>query len=156
MKYRQLTREQLESLHSEFAKFLASQEIDHKEWSEIKKENPQLVEEELNLFSDMVWEDVLSRTEYIDHFSKQTINLFHCEKDKISRIVIKSNDTVDFLSKEGYQVLLKNPKSESIDIFQGSKKYVSDRNKEIFSLIEMGGNISKGELFTYFQRLISS
>ena len=44
MKYRQLTKEQLEALHEEFAKFLASQDIDVKEWTKIKASNPKLVE----------------------------------------------------------------------------------------------------------------
>ena len=38
MKYRQLTKEQFESLHAEFSQFLASQSIDVKEWTQIKKE----------------------------------------------------------------------------------------------------------------------
>ena len=56
MKYRQLTKEQFENLHQEFARFLASQSIDVKEWSEIKKEKPslqkpkQLVNIQPNLF----------------------------------------------------------------------------------------------------------
>jgi len=32
MKYRQLTKEQLESLHKEFAQFLATQKIDAVQW----------------------------------------------------------------------------------------------------------------------------
>lgn len=156
MKYRQLTKEQLESLHKEFAHFLASQEIDAKEWAKIKEENSALVEEELNLFSDMVWEDVLTRVEYIDHFSSQTINLFQCNEDSISRIVIKTTKEIDLLSKEGYEWLLQHPNDESIEIFIGEKSYSKDRNPEIFSLIEQGGNISKGELFNYFHRLTES
>ncbi len=155
MKYRQLTKEQLESLHKEFAQFLASQEIDVNEWTKIKEENPALVQEELNLFSDMVWEDVLTRVEYIDHFSAQTINLFKCDEDSISRIVITTTKEMDFLSKEGYEWLLQNPNDDSIELFTGKKVYEKERNQEIFSLIEQGGNISKGELFSYFQRLIN-
>ena len=37
MKYTQLTKEQLEELHEEFALFLAAQSIDVKEWDSIKK-----------------------------------------------------------------------------------------------------------------------
>ena len=80
MKYRPLTKEQLEELHREFALFLASQEIDVKEWEKIKETKPALVQKELELFSDMVWEDVLTKTNYLEHFSKQTINLFKCNE----------------------------------------------------------------------------
>ena len=58
MKYRQLTKEQFESLHEEFARFLASQSIDVKEWNQIKEEKPHVAEEEMNVFSDVVWDDV--------------------------------------------------------------------------------------------------
>jgi len=40
MKYRQLTKEQFENLHEEFARFLASQKIDVHEWNQIKEEKP--------------------------------------------------------------------------------------------------------------------
>ena len=65
MKYRQLTKEQFESLHVEFAKFLATQSIDAKEWKQFKKDKPEVAEEEMNIFSDIVWEDVLTKTKYI-------------------------------------------------------------------------------------------
>ena len=59
MKYRQLTKEQFESLHKEFAQFLATQSIDVKEWNEIKKGKPNLAIQEMNIFSDIVWALVL-------------------------------------------------------------------------------------------------
>jgi hypothetical protein len=68
MKYRQLTKEQFEGLHEEFAHFLATQSIDAKEWTQIKKEKPTVAEDEMNVFSDVVWDDVLTKTAYIEHF----------------------------------------------------------------------------------------
>ena len=84
MKYRQLSKEQFLELHSEFSKFLATQQIDVKEWEQIKKEKPEVAEEELNIFSDVVWEEVLSKTNYLEHISEHHINLFKCNLEKIS------------------------------------------------------------------------
>lgn len=155
MKYRQLTKEQFESLHEEFARFLASQSIDKKEWEEIKTQKPHIAEEEMNVFSDVVWDDVLTRTAYIEHFSPKTINLFKCNKEEIQRIVIQINKEINVLEQEGYEWLLKNPQDEAIEYLQGEKKYTKERNPEIFDLLEKGGNISKGELFEYFKKLLS-
>ncbi len=49
MKYILLTKEQLKALNKEFIKFLASQQIDVKEWDEIKKgnDNPKKIVESL-------------------------------------------------------------------------------------------------------------
>lgn len=155
MKYRQLTKEQFESLHQEFAHFLASQSIDVKEWNTIKKEQPNVAEEEMNIFSDVVWDDVLNKTKYLEHFSEKSANLFKCDEDKIYRIAIKVNWDINLLKQDGFEWLMKNPMDNSVDIFKGSKKYSSERNKEIFDLIEKGSAISKGDIYEYFSQLIS-
>jgi hypothetical protein len=155
MKYRQLTKEQLESLHEEFAKFLATQSVDAKEWETIKKEKPTMATEELNIFSDMVWEDVLTKTKYVEHFSKTSVNLFKCEEDEIHRIAIQVNWDINLLEQQGFEWLMQNPMDNSVDIFRGTKIYNTERNLEIFDLIEKGSSISKGEIFEYFSQLVS-
>ena len=155
MKYRQLTKEQFESLHKEFALFLASQSIDVKEWNQLKKEKPQVAEEEMNVFSDVVWDDVLTKTSYLEHFSKQSINLFKCEDKEIHRIFVKINKDINLLEQEGFEWLLSNPTDDVVEYFNGTKKYASERNSEVFDLIEKGSAISKGELYEYFTQLIS-
>ena len=155
MKYRQLTKEQFSELHHEFAKFLATQQIDVEEWKKIKKENLSMAEEELNIFSDVVWEDVLTKTEYLEHISENNINLFKCNSKEIIRIYIKLNDpSKSFLKSEDFDWFKNNPLDNSIEYFKAMKKYTKDRNLEIFELIEMGGQISKGELFTTISQLI--
>ena len=155
MKYRQLTKEQFESLHKEFALFLASQSIDVKEWNQLKKEKPQVAEDEMNVFSDVVWDDVLTKTAYLEHFSKQSINLFKCDSAKIHRIFVKINKDINLLEQEGFEWLLSNPIDEAVEYFNGTKKYASERNSEVFDLIEKGSAISKGELYEYFSQLIT-
>ena len=155
MKYRQLTKEQFESLHEEFATFLASQSIDVKEWNQIKEEKPTVAEDEMNVFSDVVWDDVLTKTEYLEHFSKQSINLFKCDENEIHRIFVKVNKDLDLLEKEGFEWLLSNPMDEKVELFTGTKPYSEERNSELFDLIEKGSSIAKGELYEYFNRLTS-
>jgi hypothetical protein len=155
MKYRQLTKEQFEELHEEFARFLASQKIDVKEWEKIKKEKPEVAEEELNIFSDLVWEDVLSTSEFIEHYSKSSINLFKCQTTLIERIMVKTkNSSVDFLKKSGIDWLSKNAGDVSLEYFYAHKEYSKDRNVELFDLIEKGGVMTKGYLYTSIAEVI--
>ena len=156
MKYRQLTTEQFSELHLEFSKFLATQQINANEWNTIKKEKPAMAEEELNIFSDVVWEDVLTKTNYLEHISKNDINLFKCNSEEIIRIYIKLNDTSkSFLNPTDYDWFLINPLDDKIDYFKAVKKYSKERNSEIFNLIELGSQISKGELFVKISQLIA-
>ncbi len=155
MKYRQLTKEQFENLNEEFARFLACQGIDKKEWEQIKKEKPQVAEDEMNVFSDVVWDDVLTKTEYLEHYSKNTLNLFKCNEKDIKRIVVKVSLEINLLEKEGFEWLFKNPTDSKVDILQGTKPYKDERNTEIFDLVEKGSIISKGDVFEYFNNLIN-
>lgn len=156
MKYRQLSKEQFESLHKDFASFLATQSIDIKEWNTIKAENMPLAEKQLDVFSDMVWDDVLNKTNYIEHFSKTTLNLFKCEENEIHRIAIEISWDINLLEQKGFEWLMQNPLDNSVSIYKGSKPYNKNmRNSELFDLIEKGGAISKGEIFDYFNQLIS-
>ena len=155
MKYRQLTKEQIEGLHQEFAQFLASQRIDVKEWNQIKKDKPHLAEDEMNVFSDVVWEDVLTKTIYLEHFSKTSVNLFKCDDEEIHRIAIKITWDINLLDQKGFEWLMQNPMDNSVEIFKGTKPYHSERNTEIFDLIEKGSVITKGEIFEFFNTLIS-
>ena len=68
MKYDRLTREQFEELHKEFINFLAAQSITAAEWEEIKTTKPETAEEELDVFSDLVWEGVLNQAQFLEHF----------------------------------------------------------------------------------------
>jgi hypothetical protein len=155
MKYRQLTKEQFEELHLEFARFLASQKIDAKEWRVLKKEKPEVAHEEMNIFSDVVWEQVLENANFVEHFSKQSINLFKTQQTLVERILIKTNNSsIDFQTEEGLSWLIANASDESLSYFYAHKNYAKNRNLEIFDLIEKGAVISKGSLYISASKFI--
>jgi len=148
MKYALLTKEQLASLHKDFAQFLASQQIDVVEWEAIKLNKPKVAQEEIELFSDLVWDDVLTKTKYINHISPKQINLFNCSATGMHRIVVKiAKEGFDFFNEDDYKWLLENLNHNSLTFFQAQKKYQKERNLELFDLIQKGGVVSKGELY---------
>lgn len=156
MKYERLTREQLEELHEEFATFLASQQITKEEWEKIKREKPAVAEEELDLFSDLVWEGVLNKVRFLEHFSPQHIFLFHFDEKSIDLIGIKvNNPAVDLQTTEGYQWLKQNLLNDDVEIYSSEKPISEDRNKDIFALIKQGANITQGDLYKYFEPMIA-
>ena len=151
MEYKRLSTEQFEALHEEFATFLATNSIDKKEWDLLKLNEIEKAEVLLDLFSDMVWNDVLDKELFIEHLNPNHFFLFECLKDKINLILLKSEDhTIDFTSPSGLQWVQDNFQSESLSLFQSSKTY-SNRKQEIFDLIQKGGNITTG---TYFKSII--
>lgn len=157
MKYKRLTKEQFEELHSEFTNFLATQSIDKAEWDKIKTEKPEVAEQELDVFSDLIWEGVLGNTHYLEHFSKNHIFLFHCQEQLIQSIVLKASDPqVDFMQKDGLQWLSDNMFTDAVEIHLGKKQYDSERNASIFDLITQGAILSDGQLYLQVNSIINS
>ncbi len=155
MKYKQLTKEQFEALHEEFAQFLATQQVDIKEWNAIKKDNPEVADQELNLFSDVVWDDVLNKTRFLEHFSEQNINLFKCDTSEVSRIVVQiDKPDFSFFNDKDYNWFIDNTQDKAISFLKGTKKYDNDRNAELFDLIQKGSVIADGKLYNGIYELI--
>lgn len=156
MKYTRLTKEQFEELHQEFINFLASQSITAQEWEEIKTHKPEVAEEELDVFSDLIWEGVLDKVTHLEHFSPRQMYLFHITQVEIHLIAVKlNNEAIDITTREGYQWLQKNLMDDSVNLYTSSKVLTDDRNKDIFALIQQGAVITKGDLFNYFHKVIN-
>ncbi len=156
LKYSRLTKEQFEEFHQEFINFLATQTITAEEWETLKRDKPEAAEEELDIFSDLIWEGVLSNAKYLENISQQQLFLFKLKKNKMKLIVVKTiNDSIDITTKDGYQWLQEHFTSDEVDFFTASKAFSKNRKSDIFSLIQQGATITKGELYSFFDKIIS-
>ena len=155
MKYARLTKEQFEELHKEFINFLATQSITAQEWTELKNTKSDAVDQELDIFSDLIWEGVLNNVEFIEHISPRQLMLFRVSQTHMDLIGIKiENPDIDITNDYGYKWLQQNIHDDSVDLYTSTKAIKDDRNKDLFLLIQQGGHITKGELFTYFSDLL--
>jgi hypothetical protein len=111
----------------------------------------------LDVFSDLIWEGVLSRAKFLEHFSKNHIFLFQCFDTNVKSIVLKSLvPETDFLTKEGLQWLSDNMFTDTIEMKIGKKDFSEERNNAIFQLIQQGAFLSGGELFKQINSIIES
>ena len=155
MKYTRLTKQQLEELHQEFINFLATQSITAEEWEQLKKEKPEVAEEELDIFSDLIWEGVLTKVEFLENVSAQHMHLFHLQEKEMKLISVKvMNPEIDLSTKEGFAWFKKNYQSNFVEYLTASKAYSENKNMDKFNLIKQGGVITKGDLYKWFQELI--
>ncbi|NKI27298.1 hypothetical protein SAMN04487911_106160 [Arenibacter nanhaiticus] len=155
MKYTRLTRQQLEELHQEFINFLATQSITGAEWETIKKEKPEVAEEEIDVFSDLIWEGVLSKVGYLENISAQQMHLFHLAEKEMKLISVKvMNPEIDLRTELGFGWFKKNYQSDFVEYLTASKAYTEDKNLDKFNLIKQGAVITKGELYKWFDDLM--
>lgn len=104
MKYTRLTKQQLEELHPEFINFLATQSITADEWKDIKENKPEVAEEEIDVFSDLIWEGgVLAKVNYLENVSSQQMHLFHLTEKEMKLLSVKvMNPKIDLTTSEGF------------------------------------------------------
>lgn len=152
MKYIRLTKEQLEELHPEFSRFLASQQIDRNEWDTIKKDKPEVAEQELDVFSDLIWENVLDKAQWLEHYSPNHIFLFKMGKESMESIIIHAHTpNADLTTEHGLIWLNENIFSDDVKVTRGKKDFGEDRNGEIFSLMQQGATLTDGVLYAQFE-----
>jgi hypothetical protein len=155
VKYRRLSKEQLEEMHQEFINFLATQSITADEWKSIKENKPEVAEEEIDIFSDLVWEGVLSKIEYLENISATQMHLFHLTEKEMNLIAIRVGQPgIDLRTKHGFGWFKQNYMGENVEIMTAAKAYSDDKLVDRFELIEKGAIITKGELFRYFDDII--
>lgn len=116
-RFRDLTKEELQGLELEFARFLASRGMPAHEWARVSSEEPNRVELLIAEFSVMFWETTTSRITYLERHD--------------------GGDTWYFKFGESEAQLLRiDPEGTR---FHGSKSYPQEsRSQEIFLILEQG------------------
>lgn len=155
MKYTRLTKQQLEELHPEFINFLATQSITAEEWAKLKKNKPQVAEDELDVFSDLVWEGVLNKVVYLENISERSMHLFHLTEKVMKLISVKVlNPEIDLRTTVGFGWFKRNFQSDFVEYLTASKSYSEDKNTDKFALIQQGASITQGDLYQWFDQMI--
>lgn len=147
-KYRLLSIGELQELEKEFVNFLILNGIAAEDWNKLKIEDIDAADKIVELFSDVVFEKIFRKVEFLDYISPKEIRTFQCLNEKIVLVGIKtsSEGSVDFTDTNYIQKVLANP-SENFKIYSTEKKYTKVREQELFEMTTMGCVISDGRLF---------
>lgn len=152
IKYRLLTGEELEPLQEEFLKFLLVQNIYPEQWEELKKQSRQKAEDKIELFSNLVFEKILSETSFLEKIDDKRIECYHFQAESAQLIALQANENteIDFINQP-----LKDVNPSHYHIYTGSKKYVADRNSEVFQVMQKGAVKSDGILYKKLALLVA-
>ncbi len=155
MKYQRLTREQLEEMEEEFVNFLATQSITAEEWQRIKQDRPEVAEQEIDVFSDLIWEGILGRVRYLENIGPNHMHLFHLDEKEMKLIATRIHaPAIDITTQEGFTWFKSNYLSEQVEYMTAVKPYSEDPSRDKFRLIQQGAVITRGELFQWFEEII--
>ena len=157
-KYRRLNKEELTELEKDFIRFLATNTVTGDDWETLKKENPDKAEGYVDTFSDLVFERILQKAEYMELKSKQDVRTFHCQEETIKMIgiLIEGDTSLDFTQNIAPEQMMQmlSLSQAKLKLYSGERKYRKDRELELFELLEQGALISKdGALYKTLQGL---
>ena len=91
MIFRKLTEDELEELKEEFVQYLVANGVDAELWEQLKKDEPEKSDLFVQQFSNVVFQKSLEKIEYLEHRTPSDVKLFHCGKETIDLIALKSS-----------------------------------------------------------------
>jgi len=142
-----LTSLELKDLESEFIHFLVVNGIVADDWEKIKKEDPEMANNMLVLFSDVIFEGTMRKINFVEFRSKNKLHIVQCLKEKMVLVGISGeSEEVNFTNADFIKNSLANP-PEGLSVYTSSKNYDESREKDIFKMTQTGYLISDGALF---------
>ena len=156
MKYKRLTTEELHQLEKEFVNFLASAQITGSDWEKMKRSEIEKAEELIDVFSDVVYDKIMSKVKYVDYRDKKSLNIYNCSEDKIILIGIrvKEHSSLDLTDKDVFTQWNINNNTGAVNVVKSEKKYVKERGVEVFELLQSGCLITDDSLFNLLNGMV--
>ena len=147
-KYRLLSKPELDELQKEFVEYLILNGITAEDWEHSKATNASNVEQIIELFSDVVFESILRKINFLEYREKSSIKIFQCLAEKLVVVSMEANDSenVDFTNSEFIKEASINPPS-TLKVFTTDKHYKRERESELFEMLQTGCVIADDKLF---------
>ena len=144
-KYKLLPESELHKLGKEFTEFLVINGIAADDWLEIKDHSKDEANQIIELFSDVVYEQILREARFLKKIHPDTIYCFQCVSEKMNLVGLKVKGQ-NLQNIEYLDAILESPEF-SKSTFATEKFYIKSREQEIFDLLEQGAEITDGSLF---------
>ena len=149
MIFRKLTEDELEELKEEFVQYLVANGVDAELWERLKKEEPEKSDLFVQQFSNVVLQKSLEKIEYLEHRTPSDVKLFHCGKETIDLIALKSS-VVDLTNMAEFNA----EDFKNIEIFKATKPYSKNREVELFEMTEKGCQITSHMLYDLLKQMV--
>lgn len=139
-KYARLPLQDLKDLQKEFIEFLVVNGVTADQWEKLKVEEKEKAEKILDHFSDVVWESVLRKTDYLIKITENNITscVFLDNKMDIVSLEVEGVD----LRKEDFKKYLTKENCAYADA-----SFSISREEKIFQMLKNGYKIDKGHFY---------
>jgi hypothetical protein len=145
VKYRRLNKEELAPLNEEFLKYLMVANITPENWELLKTNEPNKCEHHLDVFSDLVFDKILSDIQFVERALPKRLEVYHFLSEYVIMYALEAKSNEDFSFDKAN--LDKLPLKD-FRLIEGKKQYQADKNIETFKILQQEyASISNGTLF---------
>lgn len=154
MKYRILTKQEMDIFDEDFKHFLITNGVKNEEWLAMNQSDIGKATTLVELFSDTVLHKVYEKIEFIEFRSPDACMIFRCLPERMELISLNKKQGISDLSTPEtiHEALLKSP--EDLSIFKSEKEYSISREEEMHELFEKGCFVSSQEFWNALQVLV--
>ena len=147
-KYRTLSGDELKSFENEFISFLVVNGIQPEDWIKLKTTSKEKTNAILDQFSEVIFESIFRKSNFIDHVSQKSIKCFQFLENEVILVGVDASaeSNIDFLSEQPLNEIMEN-NIDNLQVYQTKKSYQLQREVEMFNMTASGAVISKGQLF---------
>ncbi|MEO0469968.1 MAG: DUF6495 family protein [Bacteroidota bacterium] len=157
MKYRCLTDEELQELETELVQFLIANGVDGPDWKRLNEVHPDRALRLVEIFSEQVFDKIISDAKFMLHIGPQSLFAFHCEADLIHLMGLKVVGKTVNLQDEPYlsqpAKIFEQIPAANLQLFHQSKAYQPDRSLELFRMLENNIHITDGQTYRLLEEL---
>ena len=154
MKYRILTKEEMNVFDEDFKHFMITNGVTNEEWIEMNQSDLKKATALVELFSDTVLQKVYEKIQFIEFRSEDACMIFNCLPEGLELISLnkKSGDANLSTPETIHEALTNSP--DTLSIFKTNKSYSVSREAEIHELFEKGCFVSSQEFWNALELLV--
>ncbi len=157
MKYQRLSSAELDNLKDDFIRFIASQGIDAGAWKKMKSEELDAAEEIIDIYSDLVYDQSLSKCIYLEHISAKEFKTIRFDDDVaiVHGIKVNADSDINLNTPDFQESVQKGLLTNEIEVFTATKKHESLRELEMFEWLKKGAYMADEKWHLEIGRLIT-
>jgi hypothetical protein len=134
---------------------LSSAQITAADWEKMKKNELQKAEDLIDVFSDMVYERVISKIRFLEYRDEKALTIYDCTGDDKMIMVgirVKEQSALSLLDTAIFTNWNEQYKNE-LSILKTEKVYTKERGVEVFELLQAGCLLTDNQLYDLINKM---
>jgi len=155
VKYRYLTYQEFTVVEDDFSNYLYDCGLSPFEWSLLQDQYSDQAWSMLGEYSDLIFDRLVKNVKYLEFRSEKTLRAIECHQDHMVCIGVEipNGSPLNLTDIDSMQFFDQPSDQMAYRCYESTQSYQSDRDHEIFEMIESGGYVVDAAVFNQLKLL---